>query len=66
MPQKGLFQSAYTLQKMDSDRVKQFGEVNKFLVDAKTINSKHKAVTIGFFFTDNMFRSVTLQVGWQG
>ena len=29
--------------------------VNKFLVDGKTINSKHKAVTIGFFFTDNMF-----------
>ena len=35
--------------------------VNKVLVDGKTINSKHKAVRIGFFFTD-MFRSSTLQV----
>ena len=35
--------------------------VNKFLVDGKTINSKHKAVTIDFFFTD-MFRSLNLQV----
>ena len=37
-------------------------QFSKFLVDGKTINSKHKAVTIGFFFTDNMFRSLTLQV----
>ena len=40
--------------------------VNTFLVDGKTINSKHKVVTIGFFFTDNMFRSLTLQVRRQG
>ena len=33
-----------------------------FLVDGKTINNKHKVVTIGFFFTDNMFRTLTLQV----
>ena len=40
----------------------EYSNVNKFLVDGKTINSKHKAVTIGFFFMDNMFRSLTLQV----
>ena len=31
-----------------------------------SVNNKHKAVTIGFFFTDNMFRTLTLQVRWQG
>ena len=41
-------------------------DINKFLVDGKTINNRHKAVTIGFFFTDNMFRILTLQVRWQG
>ena len=30
------------------------------------INNRHKAVTIGFFFTDNMFRTLTSQVRWQG
>ena len=31
-----------------------------------SINSKYKALMIGFFLTDNMFRSLTLQVRWQG
>ena len=32
--------------------------LNKFLVDGKTINNRHEVVTIGFFFTDNMFRTL--------
>ena len=37
-------------------------QTDKFLVDGKTINNSHKAAAIGFFFTDNMFRTLTLQV----
>ena len=34
--------------------------------EEKTLVNRHKAVTIGLFFTGNMFRTLTLQVRWQG
>ena len=50
MPLNCFYTTVQKSQKWPKTQIKGGPALNNLLVDGKTINNKHKAVTIGFFF----------------